>query len=228
MDVINNIKLAFLNLKNKNCFFVSEADFQHCFAMELERVFNGMATVLLEFPIEQHGRIIYIDIMLVHGQSLYPIELKYKTKIIPSEKLYGLTGLPIKKILKDHNAVDINGYNFWKDINRIEQLVENNQVVAGVCIMITNDRFYWSGKWRSNSKGFPFRTLQGKYRCGTFKWQHDNLDNIPKWIMQHPGFEIKNDYEFQWCDFCDTGDKNGIFKSLFIEIPQNTGSINVK
>ena len=55
MDVINNIKLAFLNLKNKNCFFVSEADFQHCFAMELERVFNGMATVLLEFPIEQYS-----------------------------------------------------------------------------------------------------------------------------------------------------------------------------
>lgn len=86
--------------------------------MELEKVFNGAATVLLEFPIEQNSRIIYTDVMLIYKQSLYPIELKYKTKRIPLEQLYGFTGLPIKKILKDHNAVDINGYNFWKDINR--------------------------------------------------------------------------------------------------------------
>ena len=51
MDAIKNIKKAFLNLKNKNRFFVSEADFQHSFAMELEKIFNGTATILLEFPI---------------------------------------------------------------------------------------------------------------------------------------------------------------------------------
>ena len=84
MDAIKNIKKAFLNLKNKNRFFVSEADFQHSFAMELEKIFNGTATILLEFPIEQNGRIIYTDIMLVYKQYLYPIELKYKTKIITS------------------------------------------------------------------------------------------------------------------------------------------------
>ena len=223
MDAIKNIKKAFLNLKNKNRFFVSEADFQHSFAMELEKIFNGTATILLEFPIEQNGRIIYTDIMLVYKQYLYPIELKYKTKIIPSEQLYGFTGLPIKKILKNHNAVDINGYNFWKDINRIEQLVENNQVVSGVCIMITNDKFYWTGNWKNNSKGYPFRTVQGKYLYGNLKWQHNDLNHIPKWIKQHPGFEIKNDYEFLWSNFCDTGDKNGLFKSLFIEIPQKNG-----
>lgn len=220
MNIVTNIKKAFINLKKSNRFFVSEADFQHSFALELEKVFNGTATILLEFPIEQHGRIIYIDIMVVYEKFLYPIELKYKTKVIPSEQLYAFTGLQIKKMLKDHNAADINGYHFWKDVNRIEQLIENNQVVSGVCIMITNDKFYWAGNWKNGSKGYLFRTVQGKYTAGNLKWLHNDLNNIPRWIMQHPGFEIKNAYDLQWQDFYDTGDKNGQFKFLFLEIPQ--------
>ena len=228
MNITNKIKDAFYSLQKQNRFFVSEADFQHSFAMELEHVFNGCADVLLEFPIESNGRIIYIDIMVVYKNVLYPIELKYKTRVIPYEIPYGHTCLPINKILKNHGATDLGGYAFWHDINRLEQLANDGRVATGVCIMLTNDKCYWAGAWNANSKSYPFRILDGKYKRGYFQWQQSDLSHAPKWIIQHPGFDIKNDYEFQWCDFLDMGIKNGFFRYLLIEIPQHMGGAHGK
>ena len=60
---------------------MSEADFQHSFAIELRDKFKGKKdAVYLEYPIRQGKKYAYIDIVLVHKQEMYPIELKYKTK----------------------------------------------------------------------------------------------------------------------------------------------------
>jgi len=228
MNVINNIKTAFLNLKNKNRFFVSEADFQHSFAMELEKVFNGDAVVLLEFPIEQQNRIIYVDIMVVYKNELYPIELKYKTKTIESDSLYMNTNIPVKRILRKQGAQDLAGYELWKDINRIETLIKDGFATSGVCIFITNDMYYLRGKCDVDAQAFAFRLGTGSHYHGAYHWNIDTKTQIPSYINKKKGFYIYNDYLFDWQDFYMYDAVNGIFKFLFLEIPRHTGEKYVK
>ena len=85
--VLKKIEKAFKSLMKKRSFFVSEADFQHSFAIELRDKFKGKKdAVYLEYPVEQDKKHAYIDIVLVHGKDMYPIELKYKTKKIETKK----------------------------------------------------------------------------------------------------------------------------------------------
>ena len=218
--IIQRIRKSFENLKNKR-FFVSEADFQHTLAMELEKTFadDKDVKILLEFPIEQNGRKIYVDIMIIYNGILYPIELKYKIKRIPSEQVYDQTNLPISKILTDQAAQDIGGYEIWKDVNRIERLVKNSQAHSGVCIIISNDRYYWDGFNSPSAQGFAFRTTTGVYKPRKCDWNIKDNDDVKKWIKEHLGFKIENEYNLDWDDFYECDAKNGCFKSLFIEIP---------
>lgn len=110
MDVISGIKEAFSNISGQR-FFVSEADFQHSLAIELHKIFNDTAQIILEFPIKKPGeqRIIHIDIMVIKDGDFYPIELKYKTRPIKSEKLYENTKIPVSELLADHKIVTMYG-----------------------------------------------------------------------------------------------------------------------
>lgn len=219
--VIDKIREAFNNLKSQNRFFVSEADFQHCLAMELERAFHDApdTSIILEFPIEQGGRKIYVDIMIVHDGRLYPIELKYKTKHIPADSLYGKTQIPMRNILKDQAAQDLGGYEIWKDVNRIERLIKNDQAHSGVCIVISNDKYYWDGFCSPRAQGFAFRTKAGLYAPRKCDWNITKQTDVKKWIAEHPGFRIENEYNLEWADFHNCEHQNGCFKSLFIPIP---------
>ena len=97
--VIDKIQEAFNNLKAQNRFFVSEADFQHALAMELEKYFPD--NVYCEFPAyvkykdNEEQKLIHIDILVQDGNDLYPIELKYKTRKIQSKDIYRNTGIQI-------------------------------------------------------------------------------------------------------------------------------------
>ena len=85
MDVIAEIKEAFSRMSRQR-FFVSEADFQNTFAIELHKIFNNSAKIILEFPIKKPDdkRIIHIDIMIIKDGNFYSLELKYKTRPIKS------------------------------------------------------------------------------------------------------------------------------------------------
>lgn len=221
MEVTQIIKNSFEKLKNIR-FFVSEADFQCSLGLELSKSFKNdkNTKVILEFPINQNGRIIYIDIMIVKDKSFYPIELKYKTKKIDSDKPYENTNLPIKDILKNQGAQDLGGYGLWRDINRIETLIKKSQAKSGVCIFITNDEYYWKGKCSPNSQGYSFQTIEGEKKKGQYQWNiaEKNENKNKSCIYEYPEFYIENNYQFNFENFYKMQEKNGDFKSLFIEI----------
>lgn len=221
--VVKKIREAFGNLQSKNRFFVSEADFQHALAMELEKYFPD--NVYCEFPVysnylnKKKRQIIHIDIMVQHRGVLYPIELKYKTRQIKSEKYYKNTNICIKDVLRTHSAQDINAYEFWKDVRRIEclSLSDNSQITSGVCIMITNDPIYYKALEENNKSSSviwrDFLLNDGlKTECNCTKQWHSHA----LWTKKYPPLDIKNSYECKWEHFCTVEKRE--FKSLFIEV----------
>lgn len=223
--VINKIIAAFESLRNKQ-FFVSEAHFQHVLAIELKKKLCKWyspfrkAKIILEFPIIQDNKLIHVDIMVVTPYGNYPIELKYKTKRIKSDVLYPNTNIKMVDLLKDHSAPDINGYECWKDISRIEKLIDSADAKSGVCIVLTNEPYYWQGKSGVKSQGYPFRMLPGVlYKAGEKDWNIQGNQVRTKTLKEYPKFNIKNDYQFEWKDFYkDSSLPNCLFKSVLIVI----------
>lgn len=211
-DVLKQIENAFKSLMKKRSFFVSEADFQHSLAIELRDKFNGEKdAVYLEYPIKQGEKSAYIDIVLVHNQEMYPIELKYKTKKTNCTDTLPNTNQKACDLLKTHSAQDLGAYDFLYDVYRIEEANMN----AGVAIMLTNDPWYWErGKGKSICD--DFRIYQDREISENLDW---NLSDEQKMNDKHftrkrPGFKLENEYKCKWSKENGAG-----FKYLYIEIP---------
>ena len=205
-------------LSQKRPFFVSEADFQHCFALELE---NYGFSVFLEFPITHVGtkKVSYIDLVVWDndGKTCHPIEFKYKTKAV---QCYGL---PIHNPfpLKTHSATDINRYLFWKDVFRIEQIMHPLHSNRGYVIFLTNDDNYWTPSG-ANTIDALFR-LHSSMRVQSVYWQ--NTDLAPSYLagtVLYPSFTLSRPYIVpQWIDYSKGFSQtkiNSTFKSLTIEV----------
>lgn len=149
----------------------------------------------------------------------YPIELKYKTNRIDSDAEYEGTGIPIKDILKSQSAEDEGTYDCWKDISRIEKLIDNGFAHSGVFICIANDKYYWNGNCGENTLAYAFRINSGHKWAGEYNWNLSTSKNPEKVLAERPNLYIKNDYEFAWQDFYEMPAPNGLFKYLLVEIP---------
>lgn len=225
MDITESIVTAFINLKQKHRFFVSEADFQASFSWELAKVFQDSPDVKIyrEFPVRIYDtkwRTIYIDILIVNKGQKIPIELKYKTAKIDPDSLYEDTDIPVRDILKPQGAEDEGCYDCWKDISRIEKLVNNGFAHSGIFICIANDKYYWNGKCSINAQAYAFRMNPGNKCSGEYNWNLTNCTNPEKVLQARPNLHISNDYEFAWQDFYKIPEPNGLFKFLLVKIPQ--------
>ena len=202
-DVLEKIRNAFKELEKR--VFVSEADFQHAFAMCLEQEFPGR--VRLEYPVAiKEGRV-HIDVVIKDEKEniFIPIELKYLTAKIDSEEKDEYTGLKYSEILTDQMAQNINSEHVFRDIWRIEQMEQ-----GGVCICISNDKSYWCGeKHRTNSTCHAFRL-----------YKIENRKVL--WSKSKCTFDCPETTDLpQWETFLSVGEdiKNGEFKYLYVEIP---------
>ena len=202
-NVLKKIQKAFNKLEKR--VFVSEADFQHAFAMKLEKQFPGK--VRLEYPVFINEGRVHIDVVIKDEKEniFIPIELKYLTAKIDSEEKDEYTGLKYSKILTDQMAHNINSEHVFRDIWRIEQLKQ-----GGVCICISNDKSYWCGeRHRTNST------------CNAFRlYKIENRKDF--WNKSKCAFGCPETTDLpQWETFLSVGEdiKNGEFKYLYIEIP---------
>ncbi len=224
MNITESIISAFSNLKQKHRFFVSEADFQASFTWELAQVFQDQPDVKIyrEFPVriyDTQWRTIYIDILIVANGQRFPIELKYKTDRIDSDTLYEYTGIPIRDILKPQGAEDEGSYDCWKDISRIEKLINNGFAHSGIFICIANDKYYWNSNCGKGTMAYAFRMNPGGKCGGEYNWNLANCTRPEKLLKERPNLHITNDYEFDWRDFYEMPARNGLFKFLLINIP---------
>lgn len=177
------IKTLFKN----NSAFCSEADFQHSFAMEIERSNGINRQVRLEYPIDQNNAD-HFDIMVIEGGKEYPIELKYKTRKTAVKDRLG----NVLFYLKTHGAQNIGRYSFLKDVYRIEEFKMNNKKTFGMgcAIILTNDHLYMD-----NSKG---KTSQSLCLNNGISSGNKSLNTQATWARNKSSFYIKGNYKTDW------------------------------
>lgn len=149
------------------------------------------------------------------------IELKYATKEIYTNTLFGETFGKQFQLLKNHDASNIVMYNYWKDVRRIEMICRNfKNVVGGLTVLLTNSDVYLNKPASSTAAYSTFSTYNG-HEIGeldsstTLKWS--KKVSIEK---NHPEFLIEGFYKCVWNDSCFYNPEmtNGIFRFLINEI----------
>jgi len=192
-------------------YFVSEADFQHAFAITVGKQ-NKDLKVWLEYPIEDPLRLEannmwYIDICVMDqakGNDVKKcfIELKYKTKAADD------------MILKNQSAQDLGRVLFLNDVSRIENAIEAKKCNVGYAILLTNDQLYWSLPRNEQVHDLNYRLHESTNRIihGKLKW---NSDKTPDWVSSKL-VTIKKEYKPLWHNFeCET---STAFRYLVFEV----------
>lgn len=187
---------AFLNQKQ---FFCNECHLQMELAAYLRQNKN-YCKVHLEYFVPNaivQRQNLYIDIVVEKDGEFLPIELKYKTAPLNKEiDRFGevLQGVDV---LKNHGARDLGAYDFWRDVNRIENLVKRfSNVKNGIALFLTNDQGYWTlPKDGTNPNYANFSMKDGKH--GKEKnWQGNTAMSATR-----PSFNVDKEYELEWKDY---------------------------
>ena len=221
----NDIKDIITELSKERNAFWSEADFQYSFAWKLQQKYEG-AKIRLE---KRHNHSIsrdlksdseaaqedlqkepyYVDIWVEMDNSIYPIELKYKTR---AEVMPDVDGDNIT--LLNQSAQDLGRYGYIKDIKRIENIIEDytekeKTVQKGFAIMLTNDPSYYtipSPNRPINSLDKMFRIHQGTVNKpnilqGELFWsdkQSNPITQTGHWTQKYPSLRLNGSYNIMW------------------------------
>ena len=133
----DDLAAALTALAERRPVFHSEADFQHELAWLVRERYSDVG-VRLERPVPLKGERGEVDIWLRERDGPTAVELKYWTRRLE------LTERGEIFALRDQSANDQRRYDIWKDVARIERLVDQQQAVSGYVIALTNDHLYWS------------------------------------------------------------------------------------
>lgn len=202
---MNNINLlqVIKSLRQKRSVFHSEADFQFALSWEIKCSYPT-AEIRLEYPPAGEPNK-YIDILVCIDGLTFPIELKYKTKILSAivdGEQYNL---------KNHGAQDIGSYDFVKDICRVESFATHlNRFKCGFVLWITNDPYYWNAPNNSNAGYAAFSVHHGARKTGTMSWGSHLSSGTIKGREQD--LVLRSEYEITWNDYSDLGIRSGLFK----------------
>ena len=130
--------------------FHSEADFQHAFAWMVHTL-DPEATVRLEVPFHSGDARRYLDVVIKSREVSAAVELKYKTRMLLAEAKNEAF------FLEDQSAQDLGRYDFFKDIQRLEESAKAAPGRSGAAVFLTNDSAYWKPPGRSTSGLRPVR-----------------------------------------------------------------------
>lgn len=195
----------------KRKIFVSEADFQFALAWEIKGEITE-AEVRLEYCTMDIDPTMNIDILVRINNYIYPIELKYMTKICNA------TVDEEKFILKDQGAQDTRRYDFIKDVCRVEKLSETmKDFKEGYCIAITNDASYWEKNSNNETCDAAFRIGDNSIKEGKLVWSPHTGSGTNK--GREETLKLRNKYHIKWNNYSKiTYCTNGEFKYLCLKI----------
>ena len=171
--------------------FLSEADFQFNFGRYLDKL-NEVKEVVFEFPVRNHKRNEYIDLVVVDkNNERIGIELKYNTR----KKMIEVFGNTFE--LKEQGAHDLARVGWVKDVYRLEKFINKDKVIKkGFFIGLTNDERVWAKMRKKKTIDHFYRFKDSNDKIRKVK---DNLDTDTKWFKKEIGKEpikLKRGYEF--------------------------------
>lgn len=192
--------------------FHSEADFQHALAWELHTVLPD-ASIRLEFRADPNAKI-YVDLWVNERGERIAIELKYKTRSLTAS----VGGESFN--LLNQSAQDIGRYDFLKDVQRIERLVEAGLASEGYAVFLSNDRGYWR-KGRSNTVDAAFRIDEGQSMSGTLAWA--SQASAGTMDSREEPLELRQSHFLRWEDYSRVSDGiSGAFRYLVVHVPESS------
>ena len=182
--------------------YVSEADFQLNFAMKISREYP-QAQVRCEYPVIEDKKRKHIDIVVELDGKLYPIELKYRTKLLRVKD--GATDV----ILANHSAHDDGCYKYLCDVERIGKLRDggfgpsSQSFGEGYAIFLTNDEKYIKECYTNISyKAFLINhgvNSTGKELKGSVNGNEDITITLPERISSNAWAHCSHqDTNFHW------------------------------
>jgi hypothetical protein len=153
-----DIKELLLGLAINRPVFHSEADFQYALAMEMSHR-HPDSSVRLEYrPLPEES--VYVDIWTASTA----IELKYMTKrldvVVNGERF----------LLRNQGAHDVVAYDVWKDVVRLERVVQETSAANGILVVLANDPLYWRPPSRPGAGYDAFRLHHGRVASGELGW----------------------------------------------------------
>ncbi len=185
-------------LQKKRPVFHSEADFQHALAWEIQCHYP-MAAVRLEIHPGRIGLREYVDIWVKYENTVYAIELKYKTSKI--DLVYGDEEFH----LLNQAAQDIGRYDFIKDIVRLERFVGSNPGTIGYALILTNDNTYWRASKNLATTDAHFRIHDGRTLNGELKWSEATGEGTMKG-RENP-LVLNSSHQIRWIDYSAFAEK---------------------
>lgn len=151
------------DLSNLRPIFHSEADLQHALAWEIHHRFPE-SLIRLEYPPSKVDESMHLDIWCIIENIIYPIEVKYKTRLLDiswrGEHFY----------LLNQSAQDIARYDVIKDIERLEKIVEVYNDAIGYVVFLSNDSAYWKPPREMSSIDSDYRLHQDRVITGELRW----------------------------------------------------------
>ena len=111
-------------------------------------------------------------------------------------------------------------YDFLKDIQRIERIVEDySSAYCGFAILLTNDPLIWERRTRTDVVDAEFHVHDGR-RIGDSRmdWS-DSASHGTKRSREEP-ISLSHSYILSWKDYCKLGAKAGErFRYLAVAVP---------
>lgn len=212
------LETALATLSKNGAIFCSEADFQHALGWEIH-LLDPTAKVNLEYPVSMSkgpngikSSVTHIDgLVRTRDESEYfAFELKYKTATFLARN----HGFYFE--LRHQGAADFAWYDFWKDVKRLEFLKNHSYFTEGYALMLTNDRYIWSGPRNNHTSGVQFSLNSIRKGPGILKW--GKTINKSTLGGRHKSIELSREYKIEWHDFCSFNDKNGQFRYLLVKV----------
>ena len=184
--------------------FHNEADFQFAFAWKIQQQYPDF-NIRLEYKIMEPIKR-YIDVWIRNPNPI-AIELKYKSALLNTQvddEIFNLT---------NHGAVDLGRYDFWKDVQRLEEIVTSHPNTEGYAVMITNDPSYWKSPQNNNTNDSAFKIHEGRQVTGDLSWSSKAGRGTTE--CREKPLTIKGAYDVHWKKY--SNHKNNEFKILCLK-----------
>jgi len=205
---MTNINYILDELASKRPVFHNEDDFKFSLAWIIKENYPDIE-IRLEYPYKD----IYYDIVLYDKGKMIPIELKYKTKaasINIHDEIFNL---------KNHGALNHSSYDVFRDVERIEKFVFDNENSSdlGYMIFLTNvDNYYDENKRVNESTNyFPFRLNENRSIIGDIAWNNDDTNGVKG--RERP-IKLKHLYNIGSNEFKTYGELSNEFKYMIFTI----------
>ena len=182
-----DLPAALAALAEQRPVFHSEADFQHSLAWLVRERHPGIE-VRLERPVTLDGHRGHVDIWVRDADVRKVVELKYWTREL------SLTQEGEEYQLREHGRQPLARYDLWRDVGRIERLIEDNSADSGYVLALTNVPGYWNaGRTGTIDEGLRIHeghevrgslALSPKASPGTTKGREDPVELLGSYVTR--------------------------------------------